>query len=79
MPGADHIMAEALRAGKEKMAEILLKVCSAPWHQKKVTNRLVQKYDQPSTQKRVQVNLIKLPSNFPDINHFNGETYYSGR
>ena len=66
--GADHIMAEALKAGREKMAEMLLKICNAAWLASgKVTNGLEQKYDQPSTQERVQVNPVKLPSNFPDI------------
>ena len=35
-PGADRIMAKALKAGREKMAEMLLKICNAAWHQKKL-------------------------------------------
>ena len=61
-PGAGRIAAEAVKAGGEKMAEMLLKI----WHQEKVTNRLVQKYDQPSTRKGCKLNPVKLPSNFPD-------------
>ena len=33
----------------------------------KVTNILVQKYDQLNTQESVQINPFKLPSRFPDI------------
>ena len=64
-PGADRITDEVLKAGGEKMAEMLLKICKGKLG--KITNRLVQKYDQPSTQERVQVNPVKLTSNFPDI------------
>ena len=68
VPGAARIMAEALKAGGEKMAEMLLKIRNAAWLASgKVTNRLVQKYDQSSTQERVQVNPVTLPSNFSDI------------
>ena len=49
------------------MAEMLLKICKCSMASGKVTNILVQKYDQPSTQERVQVNPVTLPSNFPDI------------
>ena len=35
-PGADHIMAEALKAGGENMAEVLLNICNAAWHEKKL-------------------------------------------
>ena len=35
-PGADRIMAEALKAGGDKMAEMLLKICNAAWHQEKL-------------------------------------------
>ena len=34
--GADRIMAEALKAGGEKMAEMLLKICNAAWHQERL-------------------------------------------
>ena len=35
-PGAYRIMAEALNEGEDKMAEMLLKICSAAWHQEKL-------------------------------------------
>ena len=62
-------MAEALKAGGgEKMAETLLKICNTAWLASgKVTTRLVQNYDQTNTQERVQVNHLKLLSNFSDI------------
>ena len=36
VPGADCITAECLKAGGEKMAEKLLKICNAAWHQEKL-------------------------------------------
>ena len=34
--GTDRITAEALKAGGQKMAEMLLKICNAAWHQEKL-------------------------------------------
>ena len=61
VPGADHIMAEALKAGIE-IAEMLPKICNAAQHQEKLPTDWCR-----STQERVQVNPLKLPKNFPDI------------
>ena len=34
-PGADHITAVALKEGRQKIAEMLLKISNAAWHQEK--------------------------------------------
>ena len=63
-PGADRIIAEALKAGGEEMAEMLLKICNAAWHQEKLPTYWCRSMINPVNKKRVQVNLSNYQAIF---------------
>ena len=62
---ADCITAEALKEGGAKMAVMHLKICNAAWHQEKI--RYIYWCRSLINPIHKKVNILKLPSNFPDI------------